>query len=140
MTMISRIRSGAPRTKSTAPARALFPVDSKMRRHAHEGDAPHASTNSCEGATCSRTESIRARLPRAPAGEYLDEDALPRTVVRGLDHRVLEVVWHRRQAGRAAGVVEHAITILHVRDAVLEQREHGGRVVGAQTVAGAQVL
>src|SRR5690606_28505208 len=70
----------------------------------------------------------------------LDEDALPRTVHRRVDHAPLVALGHGGEALVASGVVEHPVTVLHVRDAVLQEDEHLRTVVDAQPVARAEVL
>src|SRR5215218_9567893 len=70
----------------------------------------------------------------------LDEDALARALLGRLDDRLLVAGGNDGQRPRAAGVVEDEPVLLHVGDAVLEDREHGGNVVGADAVTGAQVL
>ena len=70
----------------------------------------------------------------------LDEDAFARAVVGGNDHRPLEPAWHGHDAGHATGLAGHAAALAHVRDAILQQDEDLGTVIGAQAVARAQIL
>jgi hypothetical protein len=70
----------------------------------------------------------------------LDEDALARAQLGGVD-RVGDVAFgDPGQAPRAAGVVEHLAVLDDVGDAVLEQDEHVGAVIDAESVTGAEVL
>ena len=73
-------------------------------------------------------------------GVDLDEDALPRAGLGGVDDLLHPAHRHPRQRAGAAGVVERPAALVHVGDAVLELEEHVGAVVDAQAVAGAQVL
>ena len=57
-----------------------------------------------------------------------------------MDGVALEAEGDDRETAGTAGIVEHHALLLDVRDAVLEQREDFGSVVGAQAVARAQVL
>ncbi len=70
----------------------------------------------------------------------LDEDALARAELGGVDHVTDVTVRHPGEAPRAPRIVEHLTVLRDVGDAVLELHEHVGTVVDAQAVAGAQVL
>ncbi len=70
----------------------------------------------------------------------LDEDALARAELGGVDRVGDITLAHHRQAARSTGIVEHLSVLDNVGDAVLEQGEHVGAVIDAQSVTGAQVL
>jgi oligopeptidase B len=73
-------------------------------------------------------------------GVDLDEDALTRAELCGMD-RVSDVALaHPRQAPRSAGIVEHLAAFDDIGDAVLELHEHVGAVIDTQAVTGAEVL
>src|SRR5271165_5250447 len=70
----------------------------------------------------------------------LDEDALARALLGRLDHGVLEVLGHRRHAGRAARLVLHVCVFLDVGKAVVEQGEDCRGDLLAETVSRAEIL
>ncbi len=70
----------------------------------------------------------------------LDEDALTRARVGGVDHRIDVAAGHPGEAAGAAGVVERAATLGDVRDPVLELDEDVGAVVDTDPVARTEVL
>src|SRR4051794_4312285 len=78
---------------------------------------------------------------RRRASVELEEDALARAVVGGDDDCGLVAREDIGDALGTAGVVLHAtIGVDDVGDAVLEEDEHLGAVIRAETVAGAEVL
>src|SRR5205085_10130741 len=70
----------------------------------------------------------------------LDEDALARALLGRLDHGVIHAVRHRGQALGPTRVAEDLVAFLHVGEPVVQQGEHGGGDLLAETVAGAQIL
>ena len=70
----------------------------------------------------------------------LDEDAFPRAEFGGVD-RVGDVAFvHRRKAARATRIVEDLAVLDDVGDPVLEECEHIGAVIDAESITGAEVL
>ena len=69
-----------------------------------------------------------------------DEDALAGALLGGFDHGVEHAVGDVGQTLGATGVGEHLVAFFHVGEAVVEQREDGGRDLLAQAVAGAEIL
>ena len=69
-----------------------------------------------------------------------DEDALAGAGFGGVDDVALLACLNRDGARRATWVIAHDTVLAHVRDAVLEEHEHVRAVVGAKSVASAEVL
>lgn len=57
-----------------------------------------------------------------------------------MDDVLLAMFRHDGHLGRSAGVVERTVALAAVGDAVLQNGEHIGRVIGAEAVAGAEIL
>src|SRR4029453_18132200 len=93
---------------------------------------------------CRRCASGEPGLRRAMLVRriLLEEDAFAGAHERGLDRPLLELARHRDAGGPATGIAgdDAGGRVTHVRDAVVEQDEQLGAVVGAQPVAGAEVL
>jgi hypothetical protein len=58
----------------------------------------------------------------------------------GLDRRFFHAGGDVGETLGTTGAAEHLVALLHVREPVIEQREHVGGDFLAQTVAGAEVL
>src|SRR5262249_21944059 len=78
--------------------------------------------------------------PPGPGALLLDKDALPGALLGGLACRVLHALGDHGQALVPAGVVEDLVTLFDVREAVVEQGEHGRRNLFAEPVACAEIL
>src|SRR5205807_2840795 len=84
--------------------------------------------------------SAHAQLAADCGSVDLDEDALARALLGRLDHGVIHAVRHRGQALGPAGVAEDLVGFLHVGEPVVQQGEHRGGDLLAETVTGAQIL
>src|SRR5579871_5513452 len=101
----------------------------------------HQTRLSARPMTCATTAPARALAATPPrAGLRLDEDALAGALLGGLDDRVEHAVGDVRQRFGATRLREDLVALLHVGEAVVEQREHGGRDLLAQPVTGAEIL
>ena len=70
----------------------------------------------------------------------LDENTLTRAFGGGGDHPGLGCGTHVGQFSGTAGIIEDLGSLFAVCDAVLENREHLGCVIGANAIAGTKVL
>jgi hypothetical protein len=70
----------------------------------------------------------------------LDENALTRAHLGGVDHTLDVTAWHGGQAAGATGVVERSTSLGHVGDSILELDEDVVAVIDADAIAGAEVL
>lgn len=71
---------------------------------------------------------------------HLDEDALPRTSLCGIHHRLVRPQWHPRQTPRSTRIVQGLTRLCDIGDPVFELYEHVRTMIEAQTVSRTQIL
>src|SRR5579859_1716304 len=103
------------------------------------GDYRHARARLKDNLRGVSTPPAGALARRNGFGD-LDEDALPRAVFGRRHDGAFEVHRYRHITLRPTGLVADPVSVVDIRDAVLEQHEHLRAVVDAQSVAGAEVL
>ena len=78
--------------------------------------------------------------PAGVSGVDLYEDALPGAFLGGLDRRFFLTFRYDGESGGSARIAEDGVTLTHVGQTVVEQREHVRRDLLTEAVACAQIL
>ena len=86
------------------------------------------------------SRSRRAGTIRHFGNRHLNEDALPRADLSRLHNGMLSPRRDPRQAARTTRVVQRDTRFHHVRNAVIEQGEHIGRVIDTEPISGTEIL
>ena len=123
---------------------ATTPSDSKRRSRyfGERGTSTGVRFARTIGWSRTRLHHERAAAREARRGDLivLDEDALTGALFGGFGDRVFRAGWHHGDSFGAARGALHVGALFHVGQAVVEQGEHVGTDLFAETVAGAQVL
>ena len=148
--LLRRVHQGCPEgfecPRAHVVRRELVPQHHHVEVGPPVGDAPSdRSHRSCCRRTDIRLGDDAGDIDPPPRGfvqpsVVLEEDALAGTVIRRVHHVAEQGEGNAGEAAGPARIVEDPAVLLDVGDSVLEQGEDRGRVIGAQTVARAQVL